>query len=291
MVLYFVLAIITVGATMILISRASKKHDSLHSSEKVEKHYSHESVDLHHEDIKRQPEEPKPPKEDDFQKKHTQKEQEIQLAISQNPGSEMYRLDNYESEASSSLLGITEFTPISKKRYVAFDFETTGLDAGGDRIIEIGAVRVINGEITDEYSQLIDPECSIPKAASSVNHITDDMVFGMPKIHQALPAFLSFVGGDVLAAHNARFDAKFLQQACMRNRFKVPEKFFDTMTLARYWPDAENKKLGTLLSVAGIENDEAHRALGDARAVARLITVTNDKRKSSRNTKKQGEVI
>lgn len=216
--------------------------------------------------------------------KRDQKEAETLSAIAECPGSEQYRLEKHESEANSSLLSVTAFTPISKKRFVAFDLETTGLDAGGDMIIEIGAVRVEDGEITAEYQTLVNPERHVPDAATAVNHITDDMLVGCPKIHQALPAFLAFVGDDVLAAHNARFDASFIQQVCMRNRFRVPAQFFDTMSLARYWPEAENKKLETLISAAGIENDEAHRALGDARAVARLILATNEKRKASRKS-------
>ena len=209
----------------------------------------------------------------------SEKEAAIQAAIQKVPGSEKYRIATRPDEVTSSLLGITEFTPISKKQFVAFDTETTGLSDGDDAIVEIAAVRVVNGEIVEEFSQLIDPERSMPAEASAVNHITDEMLKGQPKIYEVLPAFLTFVGDDVLAAHNAQFDARFVAQACMRNRFAQPARYFDTMSLARYYPDAANKKLGTLLACAGIENDEAHRALGDARAVARLILHTNEIRK------------
>lgn len=230
--------------------------------------------------------EQKKKEEEERQKKRQaerdRKESEIQSAIARSPGSEKYRIDKFQSEVSYSLLNITEFTPISKDRFVAFDLETTGLSRGGDDIIEIGAVRVEKGQITAKFHKLVNPGCSIPAAASAVNHITDDMVADMPKIHQVLPAFLNFVGDDVLAAHNARFDAGFLNQACGVNRFMNPRRYFDTMELARYWPEASDRKLGTLIAAAGIENDAAHRALGDARAVAQLILVTNEKRKASR---------
>lgn len=208
-----------------------------------------------------------------------EREATIQAAIQRVPGFEKYRVASRPEEVTSSLLGITAFTPISKKQFVAFDTETTGLSDDSDAIVEIAAVRVVNGVIVEEFSQLIDPERSMPAAASAVNHITDDMLKGMPKIYEVLPAFLAFVGDDVLAAHNAPFDARFLAQACMRYRFAQPTRYFDTMNLARYYPDATNKKLGTLLACAGIKNDEAHRALGDARAVARLILHTNEIRK------------
>lgn len=191
-----------------------------------------------------------------------------------------------QTETNSDLLTITQFTPISKRRYVAFDLETTGLSQGDDAIVEIAAVRVVNGEVTDEYQQLVDPRKPMPAEAQEINHITDDMLKGKPTIYEALPSFLSFIGDDVLAAHNARFDAKFLAQACMIGRFKTPSRYFDTMELARYWPEAENKKLGTLLAAAGIENDDAHRALGDACAVAALISATNERRAEKRRSSK-----
>lgn len=212
-------------------------------------------------------------------RKQAEKEAAIRDAVAKTPGSEAYIASNMESNFTGHILNIGTFTPISKKQFVAFDLETTGLSEHDDEIIEIGAVRVVNGEIVEEFSQLINPGCPVPTAASNVNHITDDMLQDKPKIYEVLPSFLSFVGNDVLAAHNAAFDAKFLAQACMKNKFKAPTEFFDTMLLSRYYPKAQNRKLVTLIACAGIENDEAHRALGDARAVAKLIIHTNEIRK------------
>ena len=78
---------------------------------------------------------------------------------------------------------------------------------------------------------------------------------------------------------------RFLAQACMVNRLRIPIVFFDTMNLARYWPEAEDKKLISLASASGIQIDEAHRALSDARAVADLIAATNQRRAESRKKK------
>lgn len=221
------------------------------------------------------------------QQEHQKKEEAIQRAIFAAPGSEKYRVEKMEEEATSQLLTITEFTPISKKRFVVVDTETTGLDHGDDAIIELAAVRVVDGVITDTYQQLIDPERPIPYEATNVNNITDDMVKGQPKIYEALPAFLTFVGDDVAVAHNAPFDARFIAQACMRNRFRAPARYFDTMEYARYWPTSPNKKLQTLIQVAGIETQSAHRALGDALATAQFVLVTNEKRKTKKNTQKE----
>ena len=215
-----------------------------------------------------------------------EKERRIQAAISQCPGSEQYRIPYQQYESDSKSLNISEFTPISKKRYVAFDLETTGIDYQSNSIIEIAAVRVENGNITAEFQHLVNPGRSIPVEASAVNHITDDMVRDQPMIYEILPAFLSFVGDDVLAAHNASFDAHFISNACMQSRFKVPERFFDTMSLSRYWPESSSRKLTSLASAANIQVENAHRALCDAKTVALLISATNERRKNKKSSQK-----
>lgn len=205
------------------------------------------------------------------------KEEKRKKAIAAVPGSEKYDLGKYQTESNAHILTITEFKPVSKDRFVVFDLETTGLDCGANEIIEIGAVRVENGEITAEYSQLVKPKNAIDPEATAVNHISADMVANQPMIYEVLPSFLTFVGDDVLAAHNVRFDYGFLAQACMRNKFRVPEMLFDTMALTRYYPEAGSKKLIALAEAAGIEIEIAHRALSDARMTAKLILATNQK--------------
>lgn len=197
------------------------------------------------------------------------------------PGSEKYVLDARQTESHAETLNITDFFPIDNKQFVVFDLETTGIHYTQD-IIEIGAVRVVNGEIVEEFSQLVKPDHSIPAEASAVNHITDEMVAGQPQIQEVLPSFLSFIGDDVLVAHNVRFDYSFLANACMLYFFKTPEVLFDTMTLARYYPEASSKKLTALVEAAGIEVENAHRALSDARMTANLVIATNEKRKKKK---------
>lgn len=213
------------------------------------------------------------------------KEKQTESAVSAVPGANKYRLFETQTEANIHGLNITEFSKVYKSRYVAFDLETTGLNPVSNAIVEIGAVLVENGVITKEYHQFVNPGCPIPPDASAVNHITDDMLSCQPAIHQVLPAFLSFVGDDILAAHNAAFDIKFLAQACMRNRFRIPVGYFDTMTLSRYWPESEDKKLISLCDAAGVEIDNAHRALDDARAVAGLISASFARRAEFRKKK------
>lgn len=222
--------------------------------------------------------------DNEYERKRKEKEDKIQRAIARIPGSEKYRLEKGQTESNASILNITEFFPVDSKRFVVFDLETTGLDYATHDVVEIGAVRVENGEITAEYSTLINPSIPIPADATAVNKITNAMLQGQPKIYEALPEFLTFVGDDVLAAHNVRFDYSFLSNACMNSRFKVPEKYFDTMALTRYYPEAGSRKLTALAEAAGVEIETAHRALSDARMTAKLILATNEKRK--KKTKK-----
>lgn len=220
----------------------------------------------------------------ELRRKADELERRIQAAMAAVPGSEAYRLPQHQESVNVKTLEIQKFTPIAKKRFVAFDFETTGLNSVEDAIVEIGAVRVEDGRITATFSRLIDPERPMPADASAVNHITDSMLTGKPRIYEALPSFLAFVGDDVLVAHNAPFDCRFVLQACMRYRFRAPTVYFDTMDLAPvFFPSAPNKKLKTLLKAAGIENDEAHRALGDAKAVAELTIKTLCRPSKERN--------
>lgn len=174
-----------------------------------------------------------------------------------------------------SLMSVTQFQ--KNARFVVFDLETTGLDPETDSIIEIGAVRVVNGKITDSFQKLINPKKHISEDATAVNHITDSMVKGCPTIKEVLPDFLDFVGNNILAAHNAGFDAAFLREACQKCGLTAPTKFFDTMRLNVYWPNLKNRKLETFLKAAGIQNDGSHRALSDAEATAKLIIASFDK--------------
>lgn len=206
------------------------------------------------------------------------RETEIEEAMDKAPASKQYRLSQTQTESSVHDMTITEFTQVCKKKYIAFDLETTGVKHTCDEIVEIAAVRVENGIITDEYHQLVDPNRPMPAEASAVNHITDDMLSGKPQIHQVLPSFLAFVGDDVLVAHNAPFDIRFICQACMRNRFRTPLSCFNTMNFARYWPEAEDKKLTTLAAAAGIEIENAHRAMDDTKALVEFINATNKRR-------------
>lgn len=158
-------------------------------------------------------------------------------------------------------------------RFIAFDLETTGTVPGVDQIVEIGAVRFINGEPEALYSTLVDPQISIPKGASAVNGIYDEMVKGKPKIDTLLESFSQFCGDDPLVAHNANFDAQFLLADYKKHEFGTPRGVvLDTLPIARkVFPGLSNYKLGTLVQHVKITMGTAHRAEDDASACGRLF--------------------
>ena len=212
------------------------------------------------------------------EEKTRQRMERLAHALEECPEARKYVLaEGADRVWAESELTLSQFDRMAKKCFVAVDTETTGLWSH-DEIIEIAAVRVENGVITDEFHTMVNPLRSISAKATAVNGITKDMVANAPTIEEVLPRFLLFVGDAPIAAHNAQFDRGFIDSACSRVRLQPPIKYFDTMKLAKFWPDAENRKLGTLLCEAGIENEDAHRALGDARALVQLILKTNEVR-------------
>ena len=104
--------------------------------------------------------------------------------------------------------------------YVVFDIETTGFSAVTDRIIEIGAVKVEDGKITDKFSTFVNPKRPIPFRITELTSITDEMVIDSPDIETILPQFIEFIGDAVLVAHNASFDVGFIEQNCKRHSSK-----------------------------------------------------------------------
>ena len=203
--------------------------------------------------------------------------EEIESLIDANPLAASYRLDRQQQTFSMNTMEWEQFKAKAKKSFIALDLETTGLHNDDDNIIEVAAVKVKDGEIIDSYQQYVNPNKPIPEDAKAVNHITDDMLIGKPYIFQIIPDLLAFIGNDIIAAHNAPFDIGFLAQACMRYRFKIPRKWFDTMDLKEVWPGLKSKKLQSFLDAAGIENRQAHSAAGDAEALALLIIKSLDK--------------
>ncbi|MEZ3485339.1 MAG: topoisomerase DNA-binding C4 zinc finger domain-containing protein [Lachnospiraceae bacterium] len=152
------------------------------------------------------------------------------------------------------------------KDYVVFDLETTGISVQSDAVIEISAVKVQKGKVTDEFSTLVNPERPIPWQASKVNNIYDDMVARAPVFEKALADFDHFIGEMILAGHNIHtFDMKFIWRDAQKYWGKtISNDYIDTLSLAKQClPQLSHYKLSDLASHYNISTAGAHRALAD----------------------------
>ena len=160
---------------------------------------------------------------------------------------------------------------LNRAKYVVLDLETTGLNCYYDRIIEFGAVKVENGIVTETMDILINPQRPLPKRIVEITNITDKMLENQPKIDEALPKILNFIGDAILVTHNASFDFSFLQHALMRNNMPIMNNaVIDTLPLSRYlFPESRSHTLGSLCRNMEVEykEDEAHRADYDAKVL------------------------
>ena len=129
--------------------------------------------------------------------------------------------------------------------FIAFDLETTGFLPGVDQIVELGAVKFINGRIDSMFSTLVDAERPIPPGATKVNGITNDMIAGKPKILELLQPFADFCGDRIIVAHNATFDVQFMNSDIKKYESKAPTGvILDTLGMARkVLPGLPNYKL------------------------------------------------
>ena len=149
--------------------------------------------------------------------------------------------------------------------YVAFDLETTGLSSANDRIIEIGAVVMKNGEELDRFQTFVDPQRSLEKKIVELTGITHEMLKGAPKIEEVLPEFLKFVNGRVLVAHNSDFDTGFIRAACARQGLPYTYTAADTLILSQNMLPQLNKfKLDIVSNALSLPDFNHHRAADDA---------------------------
>ena len=156
--------------------------------------------------------------------------------------------------------------------YVVFDLETTGFSPIKDKIIEIGAVKVENGVITDKFSTFVNPKVPIPFEITNLTSITDDMVMEAPDIETILPQFLEFVGDAVLVAHNASFDVSFIEQNCRYQDITPDFTSVDTVAMARILlPTLSKFKLNVVANALHISLENHHRAVDDAGATAEIF--------------------
>lgn len=156
--------------------------------------------------------------------------------------------------------------------FVVFDIETTGFSQTNDRIIEIGAVKVKDGEILDKYSTFVNPEIPIPFEIEELTSIRDDMVIGSPTIEVILPEFLAFCDGCGLIAHNASFDVGFIKKNAARMGIETDFTVIDTVGLSRILlPDLSRFKLNNVAKALKVSLENHHRAVDDAGATAEIF--------------------
>ena len=156
--------------------------------------------------------------------------------------------------------------------YVVFDLETTGFSAIKDKIIEIGAVKVEGGKITDRFSTFVNPGVPIPFRITQLTGITDQMVMEAPGIETVLPQFLEFIGEAALVAHNASFDVGFIEQNCRYQDIMPDFTSVDTVAMARILlPTLSKYKLNVVAGALHISLENHHRAVDDAGATAEIF--------------------
>ena len=156
--------------------------------------------------------------------------------------------------------------------YIVLDIETTGLSFRTEKITEIGAVKVKNGEVVDTFECFVNPKIPIPQRIVEITGITDEMVRDAETIDKVMPKFLRFIGDLKLVAHNADFDIGFLKYNAESLDLKMDNEYIDSLKLSRQlYPEFKKHKLGILADKFGIKVENAHRALDDVKTLVEVF--------------------
>ena len=185
---------------------------------------------------------------------------------------EFYDFDLFRTTESTRAL---DDRPLVELAFTVFDTETTGLEPSqGDEIIQIGAVRVVNGKLlrSEAFEQLVDPKRSIPEASIPIHGIQPEMLVGQPTVDAVLPSFHAYAHDTVLVAHNAAFDMRFLQLKEDVTGVRFDHPVLDTLLLsAAVHPNQESHKLEAIAERFDIPVIGRHTALGDAIVTAEVL--------------------
>ncbi len=188
----------------------------------------------------------------------------------------IYGMEGYLMGEPAKLVYNDKSMPLTGN-FVVFDIETTGFSAKFHEIIELAAVKVENGVITDRFSEFIKPEREIPPHITELTRITNAMVANAESVDVVLKAFLEFCEGCVLVAHNAKFDVGFIKKNC--ERLNLPFDFCSVDTLAlsrRFVTKIKRHKLNNVAKALGFPFEGHHRAINDAEVTARIFTTFLD---------------
>ena len=175
--------------------------------------------------------------------------------------------------------------------YIILDIETTGLSFRTEKITEIGAVKVKDGQIVDTFECFVNPEVPIPQRIVELTGITDEMVKDAETIDKVMPKFLEFIGNLKLVAHNADFDIGFLKYNAENLGYKMDNEHIDSLALSRQlYPEFKKHKLEILAEKLGVKVENAHRALDDVKTlfkVFKIMLAKYDSKPTSRGKKKE----
>lgn len=156
--------------------------------------------------------------------------------------------------------------------YVVFDIETTGFVKTKNKVIEIGAVKIENGGITERFSEFVNPKEPIPFEIEQLTGINDSMVADAPEITEILPRFLEFCEGCILVAHNAHFDMGFITYNAEQQGIKTDFTYIDTVGISRvFYPTQAKHTLDAVAKTMGVSLENHHRAVDDAEATAQIF--------------------
>ncbi len=187
----------------------------------------------------------------------------------------IYGVEAYfiNDEAAGAVTGSAE-QPLDGE-FIIFDIETTGLSAARERITEIGAVRMVNGQIRDTFSTFVNPEKPIPAKITELTGIDDTMVADAPHEEEAVRNFLAYCGENaIVVAHNASFDTGFIKEAAQRHRIPYTLTHIDTLAISRgMFPQLAKHKLDSIAKFLKLGSFNHHRACDDAMMLAKIFQV------------------
>jgi DNA polymerase-3 subunit epsilon len=194
---------------------------------------------------------------------------------------QLTRLRQLANAGIRAEIGRVDYRFDPEQDYVVVDVETTGGWASGDRITEIGAVKIRNHQVMDEWHSLVNPQRNIPAKITQITGITNEMVSGAPIFAEVADSFMRFMGDGIFVAHNVNFDYGFISHEYGRldRRFRFP-KLCTVAGMRRRYPGHKSYGLGKLCEIYEIELETHHRALCDARATGHLLNLMNLKRQS-----------
>lgn len=196
---------------------------------------------------------------------------DAQIAAKKNKIKVLYGVEGYLVDDGVPL-ALNEKGQNLNDTYVVFDLETTGFSPKNDAIIEIGAVKIKNGVIIDNFSEFVNPRRAIPYKITELTGITEDMVRDAKSIHDVLPRFLEFIGDAVVVAHNASFDCSFIAKNSNDLGLEFSPTVVDTVQVCRFlYPELKSVKLNIVAKYLGIKLESHHRAVDDAKATADIL--------------------